>query len=111
MLSGIGFESGGHAVAHGVAQSYTAIADVHANYLHGEMVAMGTLTQLMMESRPDEAKRVAEFFASVGLPLANAGLLHILRQPLNRWAIVGGPDEIRKDLFGPGGHRAAETNG
>ena len=42
---------------------------MHANYLHGEMVAMGTLAQLMMESRPDEAARVAEFFATVGLPV------------------------------------------
>ena len=69
LLSGLGFESGGLAVAHAVAQSYTAIPKVHANYLHGEMVAMGTLAQLMMESRPDEAARVAEFFATVGLPI------------------------------------------
>jgi glycerol dehydrogenase len=69
LLSGLGFESGGLAVAHAVAQSYTAIPQVHANYLHGEMVAMGTLAQLMMESRPDEAARVAEFFAAVGLPV------------------------------------------
>jgi glycerol dehydrogenase len=69
LLSGLGFESGGVAAAHGVAQSYTAIPKVHANYLHGEMVAMGTLVQLMMEARPDEAARVAEFFAAVGLPI------------------------------------------
>ena len=69
LLSGLGFESGGLAAAHGVAQSYTAIPKVHANYLHGEMVAMGTLAHLMMESRPDEAARVAEFFATVGLPI------------------------------------------
>lgn len=69
LLSGLGFESGGLAVAHGVAQSYTAIPKVHANYLHGEMVAMGTLAQLVMESRPDEGSRVAEFFATVGLPV------------------------------------------
>jgi len=69
LLSGLGFESGGLAVAHGVAQSYTAIPKVHANYLHGEMVAMGTLAQLVLESRPDEARRVAEFFAAVGLPV------------------------------------------
>ena len=69
LLSGLGFESGGVAAAHGVAQSYTAIPTVHANYLHGEMVAMGTLAQLMMEARPDEAARVAEFFAAVGLPV------------------------------------------
>jgi glycerol dehydrogenase len=69
LLSGLGFESGGLAAAHGVAQSYTAIPKVHANYLHGEMVAMGTLAQLMMESRRDEATKVAEFFATVGLPI------------------------------------------
>ena len=30
---------------------------------------MGTLTQLAMESRLDEATKVGEFFASVGLPI------------------------------------------
>jgi glycerol dehydrogenase len=69
LLSGLGFESGGLAAAHGVAQSFTNIRKVHANYLHGEMVAMGTLAQLMMESRHAEATRVAEFFADVGLPI------------------------------------------
>ena len=69
LLSGLGFESGGLAAAHGVAQSYTGIPKVDANYLHGEMVAMGTLVQLMLESRPDEAVRIAEFFATVGLPI------------------------------------------
>jgi glycerol dehydrogenase len=69
LLSGLGFESGGVALAHGLAQSYTAVPIVSATYLHGEMVAMGTLAQLMMESRPDEARKVAEFFAAVGLPV------------------------------------------
>jgi glycerol dehydrogenase len=69
LLSGLGFESGGVAAAHAMAQSYTAVPQVHANYLHGEMVAMGTLAQLMMESRPEEAAKVAEFFAAVGLPI------------------------------------------
>jgi glycerol dehydrogenase len=69
LLSGVGFESGGLAAAHGIAQSYTGITKVRSNYLHGEMVAMGTLAQLMLESRPEETARVAEFFASVGLPV------------------------------------------
>lgn len=69
LLSGLGFESGGVAAAHGVAQSLTAIPIVHANFLHGEMVAIGPLAQLMMESRHEEAARVAEFFANVGLPV------------------------------------------
>ena len=69
LLSGLGFESGGVAVAHGIAQSYTAVPQVHARYLHGEEVAMGTLTQLMLEQQTDEARRVAAFFAAVGLPI------------------------------------------
>jgi glycerol dehydrogenase len=69
LLSGLGFESGGLAAAHGVAQSCTGLPVVHARYLHGEMVAMGVLAQLMMESYPDEAARVAGFFATVGLPI------------------------------------------
>ncbi len=68
LLSGLGFESGGLAVAHGVAQSFTHLHQVHDNHLHGELVAMGTLTQLMMES-VDEARELAEFFTEVGLPV------------------------------------------
>ncbi len=69
LLSGLGFESGGLAAAHGFAQSFTAIPATLAGYLHGEMVAMGTLAQLILESRVDEARRVATFFAHVGLPV------------------------------------------
>jgi glycerol dehydrogenase len=68
LLSGIGFESGGLAAAHAVAQGCTAVASVRDNYLHGEMVAIGTLAQLALEDKMDEAARVADFFASVGLP-------------------------------------------
>lgn len=69
LLSGIGFESGGVALAHGIAQSCTAVPQVHAQYLHGEEVALGTLTQLMLEGALDDARRVATFFAAVGLPV------------------------------------------
>lgn len=69
LLSGIGFESGGLAVAHAVAQGLTVIPEVEENHLHGEMVAMGLLTQLVAEGRSGEATRVAEFFAAVGLPV------------------------------------------
>jgi len=68
-LSGIGFESGGLAVAHSVARGFAALPTVHQQYLHGEMVAMGLLTQLMVESREAEAHQVAAFFAQVGLPI------------------------------------------
>lgn len=69
LLSGLGFESGGLAAAHALAQSYTGIPQVEAGYLHGEMVAMGTLGQLMMEKRTDDARQVADFFVDVGLPV------------------------------------------
>ncbi len=74
LLSGLGYESGGLSVAHGLAQGYTVIEHVHRNHLHGEMVAMGVLAQLMLEPWGQEAQRAAGFFASVGLPVRLSGL-------------------------------------
>ena len=68
LISGIGFESGGCAAAHAIAVAYTHVKEVHDNYLHGEMVAMGTLAHLVMEKNED-ARKAAEFFARVGLPI------------------------------------------
>ena len=69
LLSGLGFESGGLAAAHAVAQALTVVPDMHLNRLHGEMVAIGLLTQLILETKADEARRVAQFFVKVGLPV------------------------------------------
>jgi glycerol dehydrogenase len=74
LLSGVGYECGGLAVAHGIAQGYTVIEHVHERFLHGEMVAMGTLAQLLLEASQDpaaqeEAERAARFFVQVGLPV------------------------------------------
>jgi len=44
LLSGIGFESGGLAGAHAVAQGLTASHDLHSHFLHGELVAIGVMT-------------------------------------------------------------------
>ena len=68
LLSGVGFESGGLAGAHAVAQGLTVLPQLNANYLHGEMVALGLMTQLLLEKRADEAARVAQFLCAVGLP-------------------------------------------
>jgi glycerol dehydrogenase len=68
LLSGIGFESGGLAGAHAVAQGLTVCSDLHKNCLHGELVAIGVMTQLIMEERMDEAQETARFFKAVGLP-------------------------------------------
>ena len=69
LLSGVGFESGGLAGAHGFAHGYTHVPIVEERYLHGEMVAMGVQAQLMMEKDVFEADRVAKFFSRVGLPV------------------------------------------
>ncbi|MEM7077203.1 MAG: glycerol dehydrogenase [Pseudomonadota bacterium] len=72
LLSGLGFESGGLACAHGIAQGLTTLPEVEHNFLHGEMVAYGVLTQLMLQRERNEARRVAEFFVTVGLPVTLA---------------------------------------
>lgn len=69
LLSGIGFESGGIAVAHCVAAGLTAIDAVRRTSMHGETVAIGLMTQLVLEGTPREARRVAAFGAAVGLPI------------------------------------------
>ena len=74
LLSGVGFECGGLAASHGVAQAYTVIPSVHENFLHGEMVAMGIQTQLALENWDSEADRCAEFFNDIGLPVTLAQL-------------------------------------
>ena len=73
-LSGVGFESGGLAAAHAIHNGMTAIPDAH-HYYHGEKVAFGTLTQLVLENAPvDEIEPVAALCHSVGLPITLAQL-------------------------------------
>ncbi len=127
LLSGLGFESGGLAVAHAIAQSYTSVPVVHDNYLHGEMVAMGTITQLMMESE-DEALQVAEFFCKVGLPVHLGQLslgtddkaaIETLVEATMEWPTVHNmpmnvtPDLIRSSLLAAHelGRKVAEVDG
>jgi glycerol dehydrogenase len=76
LLSGLGFESGGLAVAHSVHNGLTVAPGTH-RYLHGEKVAFGLLVQLVLEGRPSEELRAVTAFAQeVGLPttLAQLGL-------------------------------------
>lgn len=76
LLSGIGFESGGVAAAHAVAVQMTKIPSIRQQFLHGEMVAMGVVIQLALESNLAEAEQVAVFLAKVGLP-AHLGQLGV----------------------------------
>lgn len=69
LLSGLGYESGGLAASHAFAQGFTVLEHLHQNYLHGEMVAMGILAQLELESAEQEAQRAGQFFNEIGLPV------------------------------------------
>jgi glycerol dehydrogenase len=69
LLSGLGFESGGLAGAHAVHNGFTVLETSHHKF-HGEKVAFGTLTQLVLEGRSsDEIYEVLDFCLSVGLPV------------------------------------------
>lgn len=68
LLSGLGFESSGLAAAHAIHNGLTKLEDCHHLY-HGEKVAFGTLTQLLLENAPmEEIEAVIGLCRSVGLP-------------------------------------------
>ena len=69
LLSGVGWESGGLATAHAIANSLPAIHETHG-LMHGEKVAFGLMTQLCLEQDMPTAEiyRIVDFLAAVGLP-------------------------------------------
>ncbi len=90
LLSGLGFESGGLAIAHAVHNGLTAVPQTHP-YMHGEKVAFGLVVQLVVEGRPSsELHEVIAFCREVGLPttLADVGLSDLGAEDLERIASV-----------------------
>ncbi len=76
-LSGVGFESGGLAAAHAIQKGFTHIHELHDVY-HGNKVAFCTLTQLVMESAPqEEINEVLDFCYDVGLPITFADMGYV----------------------------------
>lgn len=74
LWSGLGFESGGLSIAHAMVRGLTAIPQL-AHFLHGEMVAYGTLVQLAVEGHDDAALLDhIGFWRALGLPAALADL-------------------------------------
>ena len=76
LLSGLGFESAGLAAAHAIHNGLTALEATH-HYWHGEKVAFGTLTSLILTDKsPEMIDLVFDFCESVDLPttLADIGL-------------------------------------
>ena len=69
LLSGMGFESGGLAGAHAIHNGLTVLEECHHMY-HGEKVAFGTITQLVLENVPvEELEEIIDFCIEVGLPV------------------------------------------
>lgn len=78
LLSGLGFESGGLSGAHAIHNGLTVLPETH-KFWHGEKVAIGTLSLLMLTKRPaDMIAKVYDFCQAIGLPicLADIGLEH-----------------------------------
>ncbi len=78
LLSGIGFESGGLAGAHAIHNGLLTLKETHS-FLHGELVAIGTLASLFLTKKPEDIiKRTYTFCETVGLPttLTEIGLSH-----------------------------------
>lgn len=68
LLSGVGFESSGLGAAHSIHNGLTALPATHS-YMHGEKVAFGVLTQLVLENAESaEIGRILDYLRSVGLP-------------------------------------------
>lgn len=75
-LSGVGFESGGLSAAHAIHNGLTVLPQCH-QMLHGEKVAFGTISQLVLENRTlEEIAGIIAFCQSIGLPtrLADLGI-------------------------------------
>jgi glycerol dehydrogenase len=89
-LSGLGFESAGLAAAHGIHEGVHALEGTE-DTLHGELVAFGTIAQLVMENYPkEEIDRVIDFCNAVGLPvtLRQLGVSDISTEHLTKAAKV-----------------------
>ena len=84
LLSGLGFESGGLSGAHAIHNGFTALDATH-KYWHGEKVAFGTLSLLMLTDRsPELIDEIYGFCEAVGLPttLADIGLANVTQEQL-----------------------------
>ncbi|MCH3916820.1 MAG: glycerol dehydrogenase [Spirochaetia bacterium] len=68
-LSGVGADNGGLAVSHSVYNGFTSLEECE-HTMHGNLVAFGTIAQLLIEDAPmEEIDQVVKFCISVGLPV------------------------------------------
>jgi len=85
LLSGLGFESGGVATAHMIANCLPSLPECHA-LMHGQEVGFGIISQLCLEEdvEVEEIYRIVDFEIAIGLPVtfADLGLAGVKRQRL-----------------------------
>lgn len=89
LLSGLGFENAGMAGAHAIHNGFTAIqGDIH-HLTHGEKIAYGTLTHMMLEQRPDnEIARYIRFYRKIAMP-TTLKAMHLENEPYESLVKVG----------------------
>lgn len=88
LLSGLGFESGGLAGSHAVHNGLTVLEASHGKF-HGQKVAFGVLTQMVLEGRPSkDVDQILNFCLSVGLPvcLEDVGVSNPTREDIRKVA-------------------------
>jgi glycerol dehydrogenase len=70
LLSGVGWESGGLACAHAIANALPDFPETHG-CLHGEKVSFGLMTQMCLDRKMKRAEvhRIADFMIAIGLPV------------------------------------------
>jgi glycerol dehydrogenase len=98
LLSGLGFENGGVATAHMVANCLPSLPECQG-LMHGEEVAFGIAVQMCLDESFDVAEmhRVIDFEIAVGLPVsfADIGLESPTRERLRNIAeICGSPGSL-----------------
>jgi len=98
LLSGLGFESGGVATAHMVANCLPSFPECHG-LMHGHEVGFGVITQLCLDDdMPTEQKyKIVDFEIAIGLPVtfADIGLPGVGRDRLKIIGdICGGPNSL-----------------
>jgi|TARA_R110002049_G_scaffold294148_1_gene480099 glycerol dehydrogenase len=88
LLSGLAFESGGLSLAHSLVRGFSAMPQL-SGLLHGEMVALGTLTQLSAgQGSAEEIAALTGFFERIGLPTTFAPFGVTEQQDFQRMAEI-----------------------
>lgn len=98
LLSGLGFESGGVATAHMIANCLPSFPECH-HLMHGHEVGFGVISQMCLDPNfdPDERNAIVDFEIAVGLPVtfADIGLPGATREQLQSIAdICGGEGSL-----------------